>query len=101
VPGAEKVTLDVRVTGSPYSTGLAHVPLAGIVNLRGRHVFGVTLERAAIDPLDDDCDLLAGERRIVFEVTHAGIFVNVPGRHFARGDLLLNRFGPWPCPPPM
>ena len=76
---------------------LIEVPLIGIVELaRPGHIGGISLGRAGIHPFDDGRDLLVGQRHIVLEVVDAYVLVDVPGRHLAREDFLLDRLGPRP-----
>src|SRR5262249_55063039 len=59
-----------------------------------RHVFGITLWRAAIDPPGDRRDLRIGETGIVDVAAYWTR--GVKGRHLAFDDLLFDGTRPWP-----
>ena len=59
-----------------------------------RQVLRIALQRAAVDPADDRVDLLVAERHVVLELLDADARVDVPRRHLARADALLDRARP-------
>ena len=61
-----------------------------------RHVLRIALRRAGVHPADDRVDLLVGERDVVLEFLHAHAAVDVPRRHLARFDAVLDRPRPGP-----
>ena len=72
------------------------LPVERVATGGRRHVGGVALRRALIDPADDRVDLLVGERHVVLELLHADAAVDVPRRHLARRHALADRTGPRP-----
>ena len=63
---------------------------------RRRHVGRVALRRARVHPADDGGDLVVVQRAVVLVVADADGLVQVPRRHVAVRDALLNRARPRP-----
>src|SRR5262249_39300427 len=51
----------------------------------------------AIDPLHERGDLFLQERSIVLEMANAYVLIDVPWRHLASENFLLDCFSPWTC----
>src|SRR5512134_1435283 len=64
--------------------------------LRRRHVFGVSLRRAVIDPLHNRRNLIVRERRIILEFLDAYRLVEMPRRHLTTEHSGLDRPRPRP-----
>src|SRR5262245_28385801 len=79
---------DIRLTDLP---GFDRGKLEG-----RRHFRRVSLRRAVVDPLRDFRDFFVRQRNVIAETLNPDVLVDEPRRHLPRGNLLLDRPGPWP-----
>ena len=61
---------------------------------RGRHIRRIAQRGATIDPASNQIDFCIGQRRVVLELLDPDRLVDVPGRHLASHDPVLDRPGP-------
>ena len=80
--------LQIRLADEPVGVGRERQ--------RRRHVGGIALRRAGLDPPRDRRDLVVSERSIVLVVTDPDGLVEMPRRHVAVDDALLDRARPRP-----
>ena len=100
-PPIGRVGLHVDFTGLDDQIRSADRPRMVVGEHAGRrHVGGVALRRAAVDPFRDLRDFCGAQRRIALKLLNPDVLLDVPRRHDARARTnsraLLDGTRPWP-----